>query len=95
MEKNKTNIVESDYDLELDKVISIIKKEKAKTVCLQFPDGLKPKATEVAKIIEDKTHVNVLIWLGSCFGACDVPNLDSIKPKVDLLFQFGHSKWKI
>jgi diphthamide biosynthesis enzyme Dph1/Dph2-like protein len=83
----------TDYDLELEKAVSIIKKEKAKLVCIQLPDGLKPCATEIAKEIEEKTKAKVLIWFGSCFGACDIPDLDKVRPKIDLLIQWGHSPW--
>lgn len=80
-----------DYDLELEKVVSRIKKEKAKLVCVQLPDGLKPYANVIQHKIEEDTDANVIIWAGSCFGACDLPlelkNLD-----VDLLVQFGHSE---
>ncbi len=70
------------YDLELDKVIFKIKKENAKLVLLQFPDGLKPYATAVVDYLEEKLNcserknkVGFLIWFGDCFGACDVPVL--------------------
>ena len=86
--------IESDYDLEMERVIKEIRKQEAKTVCIQLPDGLKPKATEIASEIEKNTSAKVLIWMGSCFGACDIPNLDKVKPKVDLLIQWGHSPWK-
>ena len=91
---NTENLDDFQYDLELDRIISLIKKEKARLVCLQFPDGLKNIATKVADFVEKNTGAIVLIWMGSCFGACDTPNLDKVKPKVDLLIQFGHSKWK-
>ena len=82
--------IESDYDLELEKVISEIKKIKAKKVCIQLPDGLKQKATEIAEVLENETDAKIFIWLGTCFGACDIPNL----PKdFDLLIQWGHTKW--
>jgi 2-(3-amino-3-carboxypropyl)histidine synthase len=84
--------IDSDYDLELEKVISVIKKKKAKLVCLQLPEGLKPKALEITDEIEYKTKAKCLIWMGSCFGACDTPNLSHIKPKIDLLIQWGHSE---
>ena len=77
------------YNLELEKAIKRIKQEKAKSVCIQLPDGLKPKAKEIADKIEKETDAKVIIWAGSCFGACDVPEL-----KVDLLIQWGHSEWK-
>ncbi len=77
------------YNLELSKAIKKIKEKKAKTVCIQLPDGLKPKAKEIADKIEKETKAKVVIWLNSCFGACDIPNLKNI----DLLIQWGHSKW--
>jgi 2-(3-amino-3-carboxypropyl)histidine synthase len=84
-------MIQSDYDLELERVISIIKKKKAKLVCLQLPEGLKPLALQITNEIESKTKAKCLIWMNSCFGACDVPNLDNVKPKIDLLVQWGHS----
>ena len=81
------------YDLELEKVVAQIKKQKAKLVLLQFPDGLKPYATSVVDFLENKTNAEFLIWLGSCYGACDTPvGLNEIKPKIDLLVQFGHNE---
>ena len=80
------------YNLELDKAIEKIKAEKDKTVVIQLPDGLKSKAKEIVDILKEKTNAEILLWGGSCFGACDTPNLNSIK--ADLLIQFGHSEWK-
>ena len=82
---------EMKYELELKKIIDVVKKNKYKTVCIQLPDGLKPKANIIKNEIEKNTKARVLIWAGSCFGSCDIPNL---KEKVDLLIQFGHSEWK-
>ena len=81
-----------EYDFELDKAVMQIKKEKAKIVCIQFPDGLKPRATEIAKKLEELTKTTIIIWLDSCFGACDIP-LELKNLKVDLIIQFGHSPW--
>ncbi len=77
------------YNLELPRIIKEIKASKAKTVLLQFPDGLKPKATRVAKELEEKTSAKIHIWMGSNFGACDVPTA-----KVDLVVNFGHSEFR-
>jgi len=89
----KKNEIESEYDLEINRIIKKIKEVKANTVCIQLPDGLKPKATEIADVIERNTKAKVLIWMGSCFGACDTPHLEKVRPKVDLLIQFGHTEW--
>jgi 2-(3-amino-3-carboxypropyl)histidine synthase len=80
-----------EFDLELEKAADIIKSEKAKTVCIQLPDGLKPRAGEIVDFLETHTKAKVSIWSGSCFGACDTPQL----PKdFDILLQWGHSEWK-
>ena len=85
--------IEKKYDLELERIISEIKKEKAKLVLLQFPDGLKPWATSVVDFLEARTSAKFLIWFGSCYGACDIPaGLEKLKPKIDLVVQFGHNE---
>jgi len=82
--------LENQYNLELDKIIKTIKTEKPKSVLLQFPDGLKPYATSIANYLESKfPSILFKIWLGSCFGACDLPQTNE-----DLLIQFGHAPWK-
>jgi len=78
------------YNLEMGKVVSEIKEIKAKHVCVQLADGLKQYSKEIQEEIEEKTGAIVLIWLNSCYGACDIPKLDGVKPPVDLLVQFGH-----
>lgn len=99
---------EIDYDLELERIVKEIKKSKAKRVLIQLPDGLKPYATQIINELEKKTAGNskgknksgkpakakFIIWIGSCFGACDVPIAEAEKLGVDLIVQFGHSPWK-
>ena len=84
---------ESIYDLEIEKVFEEIDKAKAKTVLLQFPDGIKPRAFEVVDAIEKKygKKVRVFSWLGACFGACDLPI--QLSNRVDLVIQFGHNRF--
>ena len=90
MQSKTINELEKTYDLELVKVISKIKKDKSKLVLLQFPDGLKHYATAVVDYLEEKTSAEFLIWLESCYGACDVP-VGIGKMKIDLVVQFGHN----
>ncbi|MCX8147343.1 MAG: diphthamide synthesis protein [Candidatus Woesearchaeota archaeon] len=87
--------VSSTYNLDLEKAASEIKKAGAKKVCIQLPDGLKPKAKEIADFLKEKTKAEIFIWLGSCFGACDIPNFSSMskKDRPDILIQWGHSKF--
>jgi len=106
MDKKTLAELEEKYDLELAVVVDKIKKNKAKLVLLQFPDGLKQYAITVVDYLEEKLKVaplgvhqsnecrcKFLIWFDSCFGACDAPvGLEGIKPKIDLVIQFGHNK---
>lgn len=81
------------YEIDFDEIIQKIKKSKSKQVLLQFPDGLKLYATAVVDFLQEKfPSVMFIIWLGSCFGACDVPPVKHIKD-LDLIIQFGHSSW--
>lgn len=80
------------YDFETERVIKEINKNKAKIICLQFPEGLKAIAPQIATEIEQKTKCHVLIWIDSCFGACDTP-LGLDKLGVDMLIQYGHAPW--
>lgn len=77
-----------EYDLEINKAVQFIKDNKAKSVCLQLPDGLKPFALKIVDELEKKTESDIFIWASTCFGACDIPNVNT-----DLLIQWGHSEW--
>ncbi|MFO8016030.1 MAG: diphthamide synthesis protein [Candidatus Woesearchaeota archaeon] len=83
----------SSYDIELEKAASEIKEQKAHKVCIQLPDGLKPKAKEIADFLKEQTGAEMIIWAGSCFGACD-PAIDAEVFGADLLIQWGHSEWE-
>jgi 2-(3-amino-3-carboxypropyl)histidine synthase len=91
---NTLKDLEKIYDIDFEKIISEIKKTKSKLVLLQFSDGLKPYATCVVDFLEEKCKgVKFLIWLGSCFGACDVPVLGkNLEKKIDLIVQVGHNE---
>ncbi|HIG94866.1 MAG: diphthamide synthase subunit DPH2 [archaeon GW2011_AR13] len=93
MQKYTISDIEKQYDLELNKIIEQIKKSNAKLILLQFPDGLKQYATAIVDYLEEKTDAEFLIWIESCFGACDTPILPGkIQKQIDLTIQFGHSE---
>lgn len=79
-----------EFDLELPKLVKYIKKHKCKLILIQMPNGLKPLATKVARELERKCKCQVLIYGGSCYGACDLPKVEGIG--VDLIIHFGHAK---
>ena len=81
------------YTLELERLIQRIKENKYKTILLQLPDGLKPEAKKIVDTIRRETNAEALIWLGSCYGACDIPfGLDQLK--VDMVVQWGHNVFR-
>ena len=91
------NINDIEYDLELDRVTSEIKKQKAKRVLIQLPDGLKPYAASIVGELKNKlgskSKTEIFVWLDSCYGACDVPSAEAEKLGVDMIIQFGHSEF--
>ena len=78
-----------DYKLEINNAKEAIRTTKAKRVLIQLPEGLKPLATGIVEKLKQK-DVEIFIWFGTCFGACDIPNVQDF----DLLIQFGHAKMK-
>ena len=80
--------LEEKYELELSRIVAEIEKSKAKSVLLQLPDGLKPWGPVLVDYIEERCGCVVMIWLGDCFGAGDLPDSNC-----DLVIQFGHSEW--
>ena len=81
------------YDLALEELARQIRRRKAKRVCIQLPDGLKPEAGRIVDYLHDVLpEVDVIIWGGSNFGACDLP-LEVKRLGVDLLIHYGHTQW--
>jgi len=78
------------FDFDLECVFRNIKEKNCKNVGLQFPEGLKRQAIDIASEIEDKTGAGVIISGNPCFGACDIDT--TLTGKVDVLFHFGHAQ---
>jgi 2-(3-amino-3-carboxypropyl)histidine synthase len=77
------------YELELAKAAEEVINANATKVLVQLADGLKPRANEIQEYLEKHTKAIVLIWGGTCFGACDIP-LETKNLGVDLILQWGH-----
>jgi 2-(3-amino-3-carboxypropyl)histidine synthase len=56
-----------------------------------MPEGLKPEAPKLAKIIE-KCGALAIISADPCYGACDIGFEDAEGLGVDLIVHFGHAK---
>ena len=78
------------YRLETERVIGEIRKRNAGVVGLQFPEGLKMMAVELAEQIESETGATAVISADPCFGACDVSDR-KMRDMVDLIVHYGHT----
>jgi len=79
------------YDLEEERVKREILKLQAKSVLIQIPEGLKPEAPRIAKIVE-KLGALSIVSADPCYGACDLATADAESLGVDLIIHYGHSK---
>ncbi len=79
------------FDFEEEKVKQEILKLKAKRVLIQLPEGLKPEATRLAKIIE-KLGALPVVSADPCYGACDLATVEAESLGVDSIIHYGHSK---
>jgi 2-(3-amino-3-carboxypropyl)histidine synthase len=82
----------NNFDFEEERIKQEIQRLDAKRVLIQMPQGLKPEATRIAKMVE-KTGVLVLISADPCYGACDVATAEAASLGADLIIHFGHSKF--
>lgn len=85
--------MDCDYDLEVERIIAAVRKEKPKIVGLQFPEGLKRYALDVASEVERETNAKTVIFVDPTYGACDLKKEQARKLRVDLLVHFGHTKF--
>ena len=81
----------NNYNFELDRIIEEIKKNNAKTIGLQFPEGLKKYAVKIADEIEKNTNSKAIIFIDPVYGACDTKEEDAKILGIDLIFHFGHN----
>ena len=79
------------FDFEDERIKQEIAKLDAKRVLLQLPEGLKPEAPRLAKIVE-KTGALPIISADPCYGACDLPTAEAERLGIDLIVHFGHAK---
>lgn len=79
------------YDLEEARIIEEIKKRKPSRVLLQFPEGLKQKASYIVDLIEKNTSAKAFVSSELNWGACDLPVEEARQIQADLIITFGHA----
>jgi 2-(3-amino-3-carboxypropyl)histidine synthase len=79
------------FDYEEERIKQEINNLGAKRVLIQLPEGLKPEAARLAKVVE-KAGALALISGDPCYGACDIAVNEAQSLGVDLVVHFGHAK---
>jgi 2-(3-amino-3-carboxypropyl)histidine synthase len=79
------------FDFEEERVKQEILRLGAKRVLIQLPEGLKPEASYLAKMVE-KLGVLPIVSADPCYGACDLATAEAESLGVDLLIHYGHAK---
>lgn len=80
------------YNFEIERIVQIIREKGYSRVSLQFPEGLRDYAVEIAEKIESSTNALVFISASPCYGACDLADEEAAKLGAEALFHFGHSR---
>ncbi|MCK5548578.1 MAG: diphthamide biosynthesis enzyme Dph2 [Thermoplasmata archaeon] len=71
--------------LDSNRILALVKEKGAKSVGLQFPEGLKREILDVADTLQ-REGFEVVLNADPCFGACDISPMPC-----DLLIHFGHA----
>lgn len=79
------------FDFEEERIRQEIGKLEAKRVLIQLPEGLKPYAPDIARIVEE-TNALPIISADPCYGACDLATAEAESLGVDLIIHYGHAK---
>lgn len=79
-------------DLESERIISEITTRNSKRVLLQVPDGLRPAAFELSRLLEKQTSAEVIISADPCYGSCDLALSEASILDADLIVHLGHSE---
>lgn len=85
--------MERKLEIDLKPVFLETKKRNATLVALQFPEGLKTRAKEIAEEIENKTGAKTIVFIDPIFGACMLADETAKRLGADLLVHFGHSRF--
>jgi len=79
-------------DLESDRIISEITRRKSKRVLLQIPEGLRPAAFQLSRLLKKQTSAEVIISADPCYGSCDLAFGEASILDADLIVHLGHSE---
>ena len=78
--------------LMFEKSLEEIRKREAKKIMIQIPEGLKTRALDIAKDLENK-GLEVLISCEPTYGGCDLRDREAKELGCDLLLHIGHTNF--
>jgi 2-(3-amino-3-carboxypropyl)histidine synthase len=78
------------FNFEENRLKEELLKRAPKIVLLQLPEGLKPKAPLLTKIVEE-TGAIPIVSADPCYGACDLAISEAKQLGVDLIVHYGHT----
>lgn len=82
----------SNYFIDIEKAINLIKVQNYNNVAIQLPEGLKNDSKSIIENIKNKTNCNIILFADPCFGSCDIPYYELNDLKIDLLIHIGHTR---
>jgi len=83
------------WDLERERVVKEILRRRGKRILFQAPEGLKLEVEreiqEIGKYFRERgMDIELIMWGGSAFGACDICDREGKYLDVDLIVHYGH-----
>ncbi|KAM0749414.1 hypothetical protein T439DRAFT_303293 [Meredithblackwellia eburnea MCA 4105] len=85
------SLLPQNYNFEIPKTISLIKKNNSQLVALQLPEGLLMYACSIADIIQSFTSAQTVIMGDVTYGACCIDDYTARALGCDLMVHYGHS----
>ncbi|CAE6423006.1 unnamed protein product [Rhizoctonia solani] len=79
------------YSFEIHKTVHHVRKNGARMVALQMPEGLQMYACTIADIIERFTGALTVIMGDVTYGACCIDDYTAVALGCDMLVHYGHS----
>ncbi|KAI8929305.1 putative diphthamide synthesis protein-domain-containing protein [Entophlyctis helioformis] len=81
----------ANYNFEIHKSVWQVRKNGAKKVALQFPEGLLMFALAIADILERFANVETLVMGDVTYGACCIDDYTARAIGCDFMIHYGHS----
>lgn len=78
------------YDFESKKVKRFLNQQGADRPAVQLPEGLRGYLDEITPVFEE-VGVEPLILADSCYGACDIADVEADRLGCDVLVHYGHA----